>query len=53
MIAHDLMLPVHARTSGCVNIECMADGVCPTGKVCVTGYCQDGLGTCGEQMIVP
>lgn len=52
-LAHDMTLPVHARTNGCVNIDCMADSGCPTGKFCVDGYCQDGLGTCGEEMIVP
>lgn len=51
--AHDMTLPVHARTNGCVNIDCTADSGCPTGKFCVEGYCQDGLGTCGEQMLVP
>lgn len=53
MLAHDATLPVHARTSGCVNITCNADGACPTGKFCVEGYCQDELGTCGEEFVVP
>jgi len=52
-VAHDTTLPTHARTSGCVNIVCTADSACPTGKFCVEGYCQDGLGTCGELMAVP
>lgn len=52
-LAHDMTLPVHARTNGCVNIDCMADSECPTGKFCVNSYCQDGLGACGEQMLVP
>ncbi len=52
-IAHDTSLPMHARSSGCVNIDCADDGACPSGKSCVQGYCQDGLGTCREVMIVP
>jgi hypothetical protein len=51
--AHDASVPVHARTSGCVNILCSADTECPTGKSCVEGYCQNGLGTCAEEMLVP
>lgn len=52
-LAHDMTLPVHARSNGCVNIDCTADIGCPTGKFCVNSYCQDGLGACGEQMLVP
>jgi hypothetical protein len=44
---------MHARSTGCVNITCSDDMACPMGKFCVTGYCQDGLGTCGELMAVP
>jgi hypothetical protein len=53
MVAHDTSVPVHARTSGCVNITCTDDNACPTGKSCVTGYCQDGLGACREDIAVP
>lgn len=52
-VAHDMTLPTHARTSGCVNIVCSADSGCSAGKFCVEGYCQNGLGTCGELMAVP
>jgi hypothetical protein len=53
MIAHDMTLPMHARSSGCVNIMCSDDQACPAGKVCVTGYCQDGQGSCREDIAVP
>ncbi len=53
LVAHDASLPIHARTSGCVNITCTDDTACPSGKVCVTGYCQDGLGACVEDIAVP
>lgn len=47
------MGPVHARTSGCVDIACIADAGCPMGKVCVNAICQDGTGTCREDIPVP
>jgi len=52
-VAHDMSLPVHARTSGCVNITCTDDKACPLGKVCVTGFCQDAAGSCQEDIAVP
>lgn len=52
-VAHDASLPIHARTNGCVNITCTDDNACPSGKVCVTGYCQDGEGNCQEDIAVP
>jgi hypothetical protein len=52
-VAHDPSASVHARTSGCVNITCSDDTACPSGKICVTGYCQEGSGTCQEVMAVP
>lgn len=51
-VAH-AMGPVHARTSGCVDITCAADTTCPTGKVCVNAICQDSPGTCREDIPVP
>jgi len=51
-VAH-ASVAMHARSTGCVNIVCTTDSACPSGKFCVTGTCQDGLGTCGEEMIVP
>jgi hypothetical protein len=51
-VAH-AMGPVHTRTSGCVNIACTADASCPSGKVCVNAICQDGPGTCREDIPVP
>lgn len=45
--------PVHTRTSGCVNITCTDDEGCPASKVCVTGTCQDGEGSCMEDIAVP
>lgn len=53
MLAHDTTLPMFARSTGCRNIDCSDDSVCPSGKSCVQGYCQDGLGSCGELIIVP
>lgn len=38
--------PVHGIDRGCENITCADDGPCPTGAVCVNGYCQDGPGMC-------
>lgn len=52
-IAHDLSVPVHARATGCVNMTCTDDKACPSGKLCVTGYCQEGLGVCREDIAVP
>lgn len=45
--------PVHARTSGCVDIPCAGDAACPAGKACVNAVCQDGPGTCREDIPVP
>jgi hypothetical protein len=45
--------PVHGRTSGCVDIPCAADAACPTGKVCVNARCQDGAGSCKQDIPVP
>lgn len=45
--------PVHARTSGCVDIACTADRDCPAGKACVNATCQDGAGTCREDLPIP
>jgi len=44
---------VHERHHGCVIVTCTDDGGCAGGLVCVNGYCQTGLGTCGERMAVP
>jgi hypothetical protein len=52
-VAAHAMGPIHARTFGCVNITCSDDSVCPTGKVCVTEYCQNGAGSCVENIAVP
>lgn len=52
MVAHATG-PMHARTHGCVNIVCTNDKVCPAGKSCVTGFCQEGPGSCTEDIAVP
>jgi hypothetical protein len=49
----DASVAMHARSTGCVDITCSDDTACPREKSCVTGYCQDGPGTCGELMAVP
>ncbi|HRI70070.1 MAG TPA: hypothetical protein PK156_37830 [Polyangium sp.] len=51
-VAH-ASVPVSAQTNGCVNITCSNDTACPAGKFCVTGYCQDGEGSCREDIAVP
>lgn len=45
--------PMASRTNGCVNITCSDDNACPSGKVCVTGFCQDAEGSCREDIAVP
>lgn len=45
--------PVYRVTQGCVNIACTADAECPATRVCVNGFCQDGPGTCRENIAVP
>lgn len=45
--------PVHGRTSGCVDIPCTADAACPAGKACVNAHCQDGPGSCKQDIPIP
>lgn len=49
----DPQLPVHARTHGCADIPCGADGDCPAGGSCIDGICHSGPGYCAEPMLVP
>jgi hypothetical protein len=51
-VAH-ASVPMFSKTNGCVDITCSNDSACPTGKVCVTGFCQDGAGACREDIAVP
>lgn len=51
-LAH-AQIPVYDETQGCTNISCTADGDCPAGKSCVNSFCQDGPGTCRQQVVVP
>lgn len=46
-------LPVASRASGCIDIPCVGDNDCPTGKPCVNQTCQDGLGQCQEPPPIP
>ncbi|MFO0617380.1 MAG: Dickkopf N-terminal cysteine-rich domain-containing protein [Polyangiaceae bacterium] len=45
--------PVHARSSGCKRIACVVDAACPPDTACTNGICQDGAGTCREDIAVP
>jgi hypothetical protein len=45
--------PVHDRHHGCFETPCVGDEACADGLSCVTGYCQEGPGTCQELVAVP
>jgi hypothetical protein len=45
--------PVYDRHHGCQTVACEDDAPCPSDSVCVNGSCQSGLGSCGEEEIVP
>lgn len=45
--------PAHALSTGCVEIPCASDAACPAGTACVNARCQDGSGSCKEDIPVP